>query len=156
VSVPGQPTAFLVGQADPAAHVPTEDAVFFDQVGHGLLLPLVDQPTGAARVGGATTRRARRGNLSHQLDLTAPEGLRPSNETLRDVGGAVILERIGTAPRKAATEGIRAMYTQWKALVKAMRQDPSKWRAGFRDQTGTNVNFAVNAVAALFAEMPVD
>ena len=35
VAMHGQPTAFLLGQADPAAHVPTEDAVFFDQVGHG-------------------------------------------------------------------------------------------------------------------------
>jgi hypothetical protein len=42
VSMHGQPTAFLIGQADPAAHVPTEDTVFFDQVGHGLLLPLVE------------------------------------------------------------------------------------------------------------------
>ena len=42
VATNGQPTAFLVGQADPAGHVPTEDAVFFDQVGHGLLLPLVE------------------------------------------------------------------------------------------------------------------
>jgi hypothetical protein len=41
VATNGQPTAFLVGQADPAGHVPTEDGVFFDQVGHGVLLPPV-------------------------------------------------------------------------------------------------------------------
>ena len=42
VSVHRQPTAFLIGQADPAAHVPAQDAVFFDQVGHGVLLPPVE------------------------------------------------------------------------------------------------------------------
>src|ERR1035437_3677153 len=42
VSVPRQPTAFLIGQAAPAAHVPAEDAVFFDEVGHRPLLPLVE------------------------------------------------------------------------------------------------------------------
>jgi hypothetical protein len=45
VSMHGQPTAFLIGQADPAPHVPTEDTVFFDQVGE------------------ATTRRTRRESL---------------------------------------------------------------------------------------------
>jgi hypothetical protein len=42
-----EPTAFLISQADPPSHVRTEDAVFFDQVRQGLLLPLVepaDQP----------------------------------------------------------------------------------------------------------------
>jgi hypothetical protein len=48
VSVLAQPTAFLVGQAEPAAHVPTEDAVFFDQVGHGVLRPSVE-PAGQRR-----------------------------------------------------------------------------------------------------------
>jgi hypothetical protein len=38
----GQPTAFIVGQAEPAAHVPTEDAVLFDQVRHGVVLPLIE------------------------------------------------------------------------------------------------------------------
>ena len=42
MSVHRQPTSFLIGQADPAAHMPTEDAVFFDQVGYGRLLPLVE------------------------------------------------------------------------------------------------------------------
>jgi len=37
-----EPTAFFVGQADPAAHVSTKDAVFFDQVRHGRLLPLLE------------------------------------------------------------------------------------------------------------------
>ena len=36
-----EPTAFVVGQADPATHVSAQDAVFFDQVRHGRLLPLV-------------------------------------------------------------------------------------------------------------------
>ena len=42
VSVPRQPPAFCIGQADPAAYVSTQDAVLFDQVGHGVLLPLVE------------------------------------------------------------------------------------------------------------------
>jgi hypothetical protein len=42
VSVPRQPPAFFIGQADPAAHVPTQDAVLFDQVGCGVLLPLAE------------------------------------------------------------------------------------------------------------------
>jgi len=37
-----EPTAFVVGQADLAVHVSTQDAVFFDQVRHGRLLPLVE------------------------------------------------------------------------------------------------------------------
>jgi hypothetical protein len=37
-----QPTAFRISQADPAAHVPAQDAVFFNQVGHGVLLPPVE------------------------------------------------------------------------------------------------------------------
>ena len=42
VSVPRQPPAFCIGQADPAAYVSTQDAVLFDQVGDGVLLPLVE------------------------------------------------------------------------------------------------------------------
>ena len=42
VSVHGQPATFLIGQTDSATHMPTKDAVFFDQVGCGLLLPLVE------------------------------------------------------------------------------------------------------------------
>jgi hypothetical protein len=34
--------AFFVGQADPAAHAPTHDAVLFNQVGHGCLLSLIE------------------------------------------------------------------------------------------------------------------
>src|SRR3954451_22041847 len=36
-----QPTAFLIGEADPAAHVSTQDAVLFDQVRDRVLLSLV-------------------------------------------------------------------------------------------------------------------
>ena len=42
VSVPRQPSAFLIGEAEPATHVSAENAVFFDEVGHGLPLPLVE------------------------------------------------------------------------------------------------------------------
>ncbi len=45
VSVHRQPTAFLIGQTDPAAQVRAEDAVFFDQIGNRLL-PLVGPPAG--------------------------------------------------------------------------------------------------------------
>ena len=41
--VDGQPAAFVIGKADPAAQVRAKDAVFLDQVGHGLL-PLVGPP----------------------------------------------------------------------------------------------------------------
>jgi len=44
VSVHREPTAFLIGEADPPSHVRTEDAVFFDQVRQGLLLQLVEPP----------------------------------------------------------------------------------------------------------------
>ena len=30
VAVPRQPPAFLIGEAEPATHVPAEDAIFFD------------------------------------------------------------------------------------------------------------------------------
>jgi hypothetical protein len=43
--VKGQPTAFLIGQADPAAQVRAEDAVLFNQIRDGLLL-LVGSPAG--------------------------------------------------------------------------------------------------------------
>jgi hypothetical protein len=43
MSVDGQPTAFLIGQTDPAVHVPAQDAVFLNQICHGVLLPLVKQ-----------------------------------------------------------------------------------------------------------------
>ena len=36
-----QPTAFLIGEADPAAHVSTQDAVLFYQVRDTVLLSLV-------------------------------------------------------------------------------------------------------------------
>jgi hypothetical protein len=42
VSVHRQLTALIIGQADPAAHVSAEDAILFDQVGHGVQLPLVE------------------------------------------------------------------------------------------------------------------
>ena len=43
--VKGHPTAFLIGQADPAAQVRAEDAVLFNQIRDGLLL-LVGPPAG--------------------------------------------------------------------------------------------------------------
>ena len=41
VSAHGQPTAFLISQADPPAHVPAKDVVLFNQVRHSVLLSLV-------------------------------------------------------------------------------------------------------------------
>ena len=43
--VHGQPTSFLIGQADPAAPVRAEDAVLFDQI-CDRLLTLVGPPAG--------------------------------------------------------------------------------------------------------------
>jgi hypothetical protein len=40
--MPRQPPAFVIGQAEPAAHVRPQDAVLFKQVGRGFLLPLVE------------------------------------------------------------------------------------------------------------------
>jgi len=42
VSMPRQPPPFLVGQTDPAGKMRSEDAVLFDQVGHGVLVVLVE------------------------------------------------------------------------------------------------------------------
>jgi hypothetical protein len=39
-----QPPAFLIGQADPAAPMPTKNAVLFEPVGHLVLMPLA-KPT---------------------------------------------------------------------------------------------------------------
>jgi len=41
VSVHGQPTAFLISQADPPAPAPAKDVVLFNQVSHSVLLSLV-------------------------------------------------------------------------------------------------------------------
>jgi hypothetical protein len=51
-----QPTAFLIGDANPALHVRTEDAVFFDQARQGLLLPLVEPADQRLTAFGATRR----------------------------------------------------------------------------------------------------
>jgi hypothetical protein len=45
VSASRQLTAFLIGQADPTAHVLAKDAILLDQVGHRILVPSVE-PTG--------------------------------------------------------------------------------------------------------------
>jgi hypothetical protein len=45
VSAYRQPTAFLIGQADPTAHVLGKDAILLDKVGHCVLVPSVE-PTG--------------------------------------------------------------------------------------------------------------
>ena len=42
VSAYRQPTAFLIGQADPTAHVLAKDAILLDQVGHRVLVPSVE------------------------------------------------------------------------------------------------------------------
>jgi hypothetical protein len=62
-----QPTAFVIGQADPAVPLPAQDAVLFDQVGHGVLLP----PVESRATRGTRSRRARRESLYHPHDLRA-------------------------------------------------------------------------------------
>ena len=42
VSMLRQPPAFVIGHSEPAAHVRSQDAVLFNQVGRGSLLPLVE------------------------------------------------------------------------------------------------------------------
>jgi hypothetical protein len=46
--VDGQPSALVVAQAERAAYVPAQDAVFLDQVHHGVQLPPVE-PAGQRR-----------------------------------------------------------------------------------------------------------
>jgi hypothetical protein len=86
VAVPRQPPAFLIGEAEPATHVPAEDAIFFDQVGHGLLLPLVE-PADQRCQEPAEGRRVEHGVKVYTTGRS--QGLkdsRPSNETLRPRG----------------------------------------------------------------------
>ena len=76
VSMHRQPTAFLIGQADPAAHVPAQDAVLFDQVRHGSLLPLVEPADQRGQEHRRDeSRRARRESLYHRPDLSASKTL---------------------------------------------------------------------------------
>jgi hypothetical protein len=46
------------------------------------------------------------------------------------------------------------MYTRWKALVKAGKRDPALWDDAFKNQTGANVNVAVNGIAGLLNRLP--
>jgi hypothetical protein len=83
VSVPRQPSAFLIGEAEPATHVSAEDPVFFDEVCHGLPLPLVE-PADQRCEEPAEGRRVEHGGKSiPRPDRRALEDPRPSNETLR-------------------------------------------------------------------------
>ena len=71
-SAHGQSTAFLIGQADPAAQARAEDTVFFDQIGDGLV-SLVGPP--ASHSHHEESERGDihdRGSLHHPLD-SAPE-----------------------------------------------------------------------------------
>jgi hypothetical protein len=76
VSVHRQPTAFIIGQTDPAAQVRAEDAVFFDQIGNRLL-PLVG-PLAGHRHHEESNRSDihDRGSLHYRLHGT-PESPRP-------------------------------------------------------------------------------
>jgi hypothetical protein len=59
VSAYRQPPAFLIGQADPTAHMSAKNAVLFDQVGHRVLVPLA-KPT--SQRGEQHTKRHRVGH----------------------------------------------------------------------------------------------
>ena len=76
VSVHGQPPAFLIGQADPAAHVRAQDAVLFNQVGHGVLLPLVE-PADQRRQEHSEGQRVEHGGRVYTTDPIS-EPRRPS------------------------------------------------------------------------------
>ena len=78
VSVPRQPTAFLIGQTEPAAHVPAQDAVFLDEVGHRCLLPLVE-PADQRSQEHSEGQRVEHGERVYTTDpLSGPRG--PSAE----------------------------------------------------------------------------
>ena len=82
VSVHRQPTAFLIGQTDPAAQVRAEDAVFFDQIGNRLL-PLVGPPAGHRHHEKSNRSDIHnRGSLHYRLYGT-PESPRLRSGTLR-------------------------------------------------------------------------
>ena len=110
VSMPRQPPAFLIGQADPAAHVPTQDAVLFDQVGHGVLLPLVE-PADQRRQEHSErrTRRARRESLYHRPDLRAS----------RTFGRAMRHYGLATAPVVPSIKSMPVRASSTVASVKA-------------------------------------
>ena len=105
VPVHGQPPAFFIGQAEPAAHVPAEDAVFCDEVGHRVLRPLVE-PADQRRQEHPEGPRVEHGGRVY-LTNSIP-GPRLSNETLRgrrregsaasneDDCHGIVLERSGT------------------------------------------------------------
>jgi hypothetical protein len=86
MSVDGQATALITGQAEPAAHVPAQDAVFFDQIGCGVLLPSVEP---ADQRGEQQAERDRvwhgaRVYITHTI--SRPTNGRLSNETIRAQG----------------------------------------------------------------------
>jgi hypothetical protein len=88
VSVPRQPPTFLVGQTDRAVHVRSEDAVLFDQVGYGVLLPLVE-PADQRRQERSEGQRVEHGGRVYPTGPVADlKDLRPRNETLRSQGRA--------------------------------------------------------------------
>ncbi len=78
VSMHGQPAALVIGQADSAAHVPTQDAVLFNQVSHGILLPLVE-PADQRRQEYSDGERVEHGGRVYTTDpISKPQG--PSAE----------------------------------------------------------------------------
>src|SRR6266852_9931204 len=77
------PPAFLIDEAEPTTHVPAEDAIFFDQVGHGLLLPLVEPADQRCQEPAERRRVEHGGKVYTTARSQGPEDPRPSNETLR-------------------------------------------------------------------------
>jgi hypothetical protein len=68
ISVDSQPTAFHIRQPEPAGHVPTQDTVLFDQVGHGVLLSLVE-PAGQRGQNHRKEERVEHGGRVYTTDL---------------------------------------------------------------------------------------
>jgi hypothetical protein len=83
VSVPRQPSAFLIADGDQSTCVTAEDAVFFDEVGHGLPVPLVEPADERCQEPSKERRVEHGGKSIPRADLGGSEDRRPSNETLR-------------------------------------------------------------------------
>ncbi len=89
--------------------MPTQDAVLFNQVGHGVLLPLVE-PADQRRQEHSEGHRVEHGGrvYTHRPDLRARKDRRPSNETLRP-RGVVVCRRLHPFQKKSGGQMTKTM-----------------------------------------------